>query len=268
VDHLGDRVLDLEARVHLEEIELPVGREQKLDGAGVAIAAGARRRDRHRPHLGAERGRQRGRRGFLDDLLVPPLDRAVALAKVHGVSRRVGEHLDLDVTGTDDRLFQIYRIVAERGLGLATRAVVGGGELRFRLDEPHPLPSAAGGGLEHDGKANAPRRHERLRRGGKAPPFRSVVPWDNRDAGLGDRLAGRRLVPHHAHRRAARADECDPGRLACVGKVFVLREKSVAGVDRIGAGSATRREDLLDVEVALARRRRSDSDGAVRQADV
>ena len=36
--HLGDRMLDLQARVHLEEVERAVVVEQELDGAGVGVA--------------------------------------------------------------------------------------------------------------------------------------------------------------------------------------------------------------------------------------
>ena len=36
--HLRDRMLDLQPRVHLEEIELAVLVEQELDGAGVRVA--------------------------------------------------------------------------------------------------------------------------------------------------------------------------------------------------------------------------------------
>ena len=48
-DLLGDRVLDLDARVHLDEDVVAVGVEQELDGAGVAVAdlrsrSGPRRR--------------------------------------------------------------------------------------------------------------------------------------------------------------------------------------------------------------------------------
>src|SRR6202158_1370982 len=38
----GDRVLDLEARVHFEKVEFAVRIEQKLDGPGVAVANTAR----------------------------------------------------------------------------------------------------------------------------------------------------------------------------------------------------------------------------------
>ena len=37
-DHLGDRMLDLQPRVHLEEVEPAVVVEQELDRAGVGVA--------------------------------------------------------------------------------------------------------------------------------------------------------------------------------------------------------------------------------------
>src|SRR5256885_17082401 len=40
--HLGHRMLDLKARVHLEEIEVALGVHEELDGARVDVAGGAR----------------------------------------------------------------------------------------------------------------------------------------------------------------------------------------------------------------------------------
>ena len=95
-DLLGDAVLDLQARVHLEEVELAV-LVQHLDGAGVHVAA--RDRDLHRgfAHRAPGRVGDRRRRRLLDQLLVPALRRAVAVAEVHGVAVRVAEDLELDV---------------------------------------------------------------------------------------------------------------------------------------------------------------------------
>ena len=41
-DHLGDRVLDLDPRVDLDEVEVVVGVDQELAGAGVDVAGGLR----------------------------------------------------------------------------------------------------------------------------------------------------------------------------------------------------------------------------------
>ena len=56
-DRFGDRMLDLQPRVHLEEVEARVvaaAFEQELDRARVAIAGRARRRDRGFAHARAQ----------------------------------------------------------------------------------------------------------------------------------------------------------------------------------------------------------------------
>ena len=99
-DQLGDRVLDLEAGVHLEEIELPVGSDDEFDGAGGVVADGLGERDGLLAHRLARCLVDRRRRRLLDDLLVAPLDRAFALAEIDDVAVLVAEHLDLDVART------------------------------------------------------------------------------------------------------------------------------------------------------------------------
>ena len=87
-DLLGDRVLDLDARVHLDEDVAAVGREQELDRAGVDVADLLGERDGVGAHPLAQLGVEVGGRGDLDDLLVAPLDRAVPLEQVDHVARR------------------------------------------------------------------------------------------------------------------------------------------------------------------------------------
>ncbi len=71
-DHLGDRMLDLQAGVHLNEIERAVLVEE-FDGAGALVAELGHRRDGARADLLALGGVERGRGGFLEQLLVTPL---------------------------------------------------------------------------------------------------------------------------------------------------------------------------------------------------
>ena len=94
---LGHRVLDLDPRVHLHEVEVEVLVDQELDRPGVHVVAGLREPDRGVAHPAPEVGRHDRRRRLLDELLVAALHRAVALAEVHDVAVRVGEDLDLDV---------------------------------------------------------------------------------------------------------------------------------------------------------------------------
>ena len=118
-DQLGDRVLDLQPRVHLEEEELAgVGVDDELDRAGSDVVDRPRRLDRGLahglPHLVVDRRR----RGLLDDLLVPTLDRAVTLEQVHHLAVRVAEDLDLDVLRPGDQALHDQPVVAERAGGL------------------------------------------------------------------------------------------------------------------------------------------------------
>ena len=112
-DHLGHRMLDLQPRVHLHEVEAAVLVGDELDRAGADVADGARGRDRGLAHLAPARFGHAGRRRFLEHFLVTALHRAVALEQVHAAAVRVGEHLDLDVARTRDVLLDQHLVVAE-----------------------------------------------------------------------------------------------------------------------------------------------------------
>ena len=66
-------------------------------------------------------GDDRGARRLFDELLVAPLDRAVALEQMHRVAVAVRENLHLHVPGTQKVLLDVDGVVAERrarlGLG-------------------------------------------------------------------------------------------------------------------------------------------------------
>ena len=136
-------MLDLEPGVQLDEIERPVGAEEELEGAGVAVA------DRAAGTLGSGLHRlarvvvERRRRRLLDQLLMAPLDRALALAERQDAALTVGEHLDLDMPRGRDRLLQIEASVAEGRLRLERRGAVGRVELVGPAHQAHALPAAA-----------------------------------------------------------------------------------------------------------------------------
>ena len=119
-NHLGDRMLDLDAGIHLDEIELAILVEE-LDGAGAGIAqlahgGGADFADPVALVLIERRGG-----GLLQNLLMAALQGAVALADMHGVSPPVAENLDLDMARLFQIFFQIDRVVAEGRLGFGAR---------------------------------------------------------------------------------------------------------------------------------------------------
>ena len=116
---------------------------QEFNRARVDIAHGAGRRHRRRAHLRSARRREVRRRRLLDNLLVPPLDGAVALEEVDRVAVAIGEHLDFDVARLDQELLQVDPRIPKRLARLATRALDGRGEVGRVHDRPHPLPAAA-----------------------------------------------------------------------------------------------------------------------------
>ena len=127
-DLLGDGVLDLDARIHLDEDVMPALVEQEFHRARAAVADVAG--ESHR--VGADLGPQflgqvrRGRQ--LDDFLVAPLHTAVPLVEMDHVAVRVGQDLHLDVARVDHRLLEVDRRIPERRLGLSAGGLDGFGQ--------------------------------------------------------------------------------------------------------------------------------------------
>ena len=136
-DRFGHGMLDLQARVHFHEIERAGRIEQKFERARALVADRLDGRDRDRAHALAQLGRHRRGGRLLDQLLMAPLHRAIALAEMNRVAPAVAENLDFDMARRFDRALQHHRRVAERALrlGLARRAGV-------RRTRPRRAPAA------------------------------------------------------------------------------------------------------------------------------
>ena len=105
--HLADGVLDLDAGVDFDEVKVVLLVDDEFDRAGREIAGGFRQPHRGLAHLPAGFLWQPGRWAFLDQLLVPPLRRAVAFPQVDDIAVLVAQNLDLDVPGPLDVAFDI-----------------------------------------------------------------------------------------------------------------------------------------------------------------
>ena len=161
-DRLGHRVLDLEARVHLHEAEGAVAGDDELDGAGIDVADRASGAHRGSGHRGTGGRIDERRRGFLDDLLVAALHRALALEQVHAAAVLVAEDLDLDVARPFEEPLEQQASVAEGALGLGAGRGQRIGNLFRGPHDAHALAAAARDGLdqqrEADARASAVRR--------------------------------------------------------------------------------------------------------------
>ena len=148
--HLRDRVLDLHPGVHLQEVVRAVRGQESLDRPRRAVADGPRGLDGDLADLRAQVVVDGGRRRLLDELLVAPLDRAVALAEVDDVAVVVGEDLHLDVAGILEVALDVHRRVGEVRLPLAPRGLVRPLDLFGRARDLEPFAAAARRGLDRD----------------------------------------------------------------------------------------------------------------------
>ena len=179
---LGDGMLDLDPRVHLdEEVLAGLVVDEELERPRAAVADRPRQRCRGRAQIGRVVGR-RGR--LLDHLLAPPLQRALALAQ-----RDVAEHLHLDVPRALDEPLDVdaARRRTRRRASRAAR-VERLAQLRLVGGDPDPAPAAARRGLDRDrvllgrrdrglvdvGDRAVGARHDR--HAGVAPPPRAPPP--------------------------------------------------------------------------------------------
>ena len=231
---LGDRMLDLDPRVHLEEGVAAVGLEQELGGAGADVSDLGRKAQGGGAQLGAQLLADPGGGRLLEHLLVTPLDRAVALSQMHGPAVRVGDDLDLDVARLLDVALVEQRVVAERGLRLA----------RGRRDRLVQI-----GGIAHDPHPAAPATRRCLDQQRIGQPVAAPSALHDRHAGPFCQLS-RRVLAREPHECAGRRPhEADALARAGLRELGGFAEESVAGVQRVAAGLARGRGEQVRIEV-------------------
>ena len=247
-DLLGDRVLDLDARIHLDEHVVAALVEQELHRARIRVVDLARERDRVSAHLVAQFGGKVWRRREFDDLLVAALHAAVALEQMHHVTVLVGQDLHLDVARVEHRLLEIDHRIAERRLGLAAGRLDGLGQRRRIGHPPHTAPAAAGHRLDEQRELQPRRgRHQLLDRRRRR---RGV---QHRQAGIARRRDGPGLISRQLKDFGTRTDERDPRIRARRGQLRILRQETVSRVDGIGTGLLRDADDLVDRQVGAHR---------------
>ena len=248
-DHLGDGVLHLNTGVHLDEVVVPGLIHQELHGAGADVAHGSG--DLHRVTAqGLHRGlRHRPGGGELHHLLIPALERAVTLAQVVDIAVLVGQDLHLDVLGLHQVLLHEDVAAAEGLLRLAVDQLVGGPDLLGPVAAAHAAAAAAGGSLQYHGEAEADGLFQRVV--GVLQGFGAA--GDDGHAALDGDLLGAELIAHLGQHLGGRADEQDAVLLAGTGKVGILGQEAVAGMDGGDAPAAGKADDAGDIQIRAQR---------------
>src|SRR6266568_3173495 len=266
-DLFGDGMLDLDALVDLEEIEIAAVIDQELHRAGIGVMG----------DLGDPHGRfahalaqvlvlvfDERRGGFLDDFLVAPLDGAIPFAQMDDVAAGVGQDLEFDVVRVLDELFNVNAGVAEGFFGFRARRMVTLDQGNVVVGRAHSASPAAGDGFDHDRIADLFRASQ-----GFLLIFdQSVRAWRRRHAGLFCQGAADGLVFQGGHCPGVRPDETDVAALADVGEVGVLRQKAIAGMNGIDIGDFGGADDAVNAQVTLAAGGFTDANRFVGHLDV
>ena len=246
-DPLRDRVLDLHAGVHLNEIELAVF-VQKLERARTAVTDLLDGRHTALADLFDELARNAWCRRFFNDFLVAALHGAVALAQPDRILVLVGHDLNLDVARVLQELFHVDRRVAEGRTGFGLGGLHRMNQRRLGVHHAHAAPTAAARRLDDHRVADGL---------GRALDDDRVIGQSAfgaghaGHAGLDHGLLGRDLVAHDADRLRRRSDEFKAAFLDPLGKVGVFAQETVTGVDGFGIGHLSGGNDGRHIEVAL-----------------
>ena len=236
---LGDRVLHLQAGVHLQEEEL----------AGVVVDQQLHRPRRDvadrpgQPHRGVAHGGPQGivdrdGRRLLDDLLVAALDGALPLTEMDDIAVGIAQDLDLHMAAPAQVALQEHGVIAEAAQRLAPGSGHGLGEVGRIRDQAHALAAPASGRLDHEREADIARVAGVIGRRQRGHAC-------SRGRGL-----GRQLVAHGLDGIGTRADPHQAGGGHRPGEAGVLGQEAVAGMHGVGAGRDRGGHQSVAVEVA------------------
>ncbi len=118
VNHLGHRMLDLNASVHFHEVRV-VAVHEELERSGIRIPHVSRCPQSHLVQRSTNIRAKVRRRGLFDQLLMGRLlDRTVAFAEMHHAAELVAEYLHFDMPRLADESLQIDSAVFEARFSL------------------------------------------------------------------------------------------------------------------------------------------------------
>lgn len=247
---LRDRVFDLQPRVCLDEperrivVERAPRLDEKLERREIVEARGIGHAHGGGDHAVAQARRQARRRRHFDELLVPPLQRAVAFPQVRN-RLAIARHLDLDVARRGDKTLSVQGIAAKRRLRLGRATLVCLLEVDGVADHPHPASAAPGDRLDHHASAALLRekRAHHLDRCG------ALDAGQHRHLERCREVARPRLVPEAVERVGMRPDEGQARRCARAREAGALAEKAIARVHGIAARAPRDVDELRGVEI-------------------
>ena len=262
-DHLGHRMFDLQAGIHLDKIELAI-LEQELDRSGIGIADTAHGIGGDLADLFALLVVQGRGAGFFEYFLMAALQRTVALTHMHGAALTVGKNLDLNMARFFEELFHVNGIVAEACLGLGSGHRVGRFDLVGVPHDLHATTATAARGLDQDRVADliggAARLAFRLDGTGR--------PGHNRHTIFRDRLFRGDLVAHQGDMLGAWPDKGEAMLFEDRCETGLFRQETISGMHRVRPRDGGCRHDGRNIKIAFLCIRRAQTDAFIRETDM
>ncbi len=249
-------MLDLDARVHLDEIErLAIHVVEIFERPCPTIRDTFGKPNRSGAKIGAHGIGQRHGWRFFPDLLAAALERAFPLEQMDRTGA-VAENLHFDMTRVTNEGLDIDPVIAEPGPSLVHRRGECGDQLFSGIGDTDTAPATASGSLDHHRVADPFSHLDRRVETGDT----SVAARDHWHACLDGGRARVYLVTHPLDRGRVGAAEGHAQLAYAAGELGALGEEAVTGMHRIRTALRHRFQDRVDVEIGLRRRRRADHD--------
>src|SRR6266404_1722154 len=172
-----------------------------------------------------------------------------------GPSLAVGQNLKLDVTRILDVLFDIDGRVGKCVFGFGTGRMIAFDKGRVVVGHAHAASAAAARGLYDDRVADMAGDLE----GVLLVLNGAIAAGHNWDPGFAHGFTGGDLIAHRTDGRTGRADELDVAVLANLGKVRILGQEPVTGVNSLNIAHLGSADDAVDLEVAFLAGRIADA---------
>ena len=263
-DHLCNRMFDLQPGVHFHEVEAATRLGNEFDSSRADVAHRLRRRNSRVAHLLAAFCVHAWRRRFFENFLITALHRTVALEQMQARSVRIRKHLHFNMSRTRQIFFEQHLVIAERRGGLPLRRRQRLAEFTRLMYHAHAFAATAGRGLDQHRIADAPGffcEHRGLLRV-------AVIAGHQRHAGFLHHCLRGGFRTHRFDRGGRRPDELDAGLLAGTCEFRILRQETVARMNRLGAAFLRDIEYAIAAQIGLARMRRPDQPGLVAADDM
>ena len=238
-------MLHLNAGVHLDEVVAAVFIHQKLHRTGADVphrAGNFHGIPAQRLHRLLRDGPCRGK---LHHLLIPPLEGAVPLAQMIDVAVLIRQNLHLDVLGLHQILLHEDIAAAEGLLCLAVDQLIGGADLLRAVAAAHSTTATAGRRLQNHREAKG----YRLLHGVLCIPQRLRAAGDDGNTTGDSDLLGAKLIAHLPQHLGGWPDEQDTVFLTGSGKVGILRQEAVSGMDGGNTTALGQSDDAGDVQI-------------------